>query len=268
MAVQDTPAKIGFFEDFQTLIEDTAITIADADGLRLNDIQIVALSGDVDALSTVDESNGVWSFNGAGAAADGVALLGSPMRPDRNGTIVVGGRAKCGSASDFRFFAGLMSTADKDETVNPFTLSGTTLTANNAGEAVGWYFDSGATTDLMRFMSSTAGAADTTASVFNHQTGVQTTLGSLGIGATAMTLTADKYFVWKIEMDNDGAVRAYIGDETMGVKGLKLIATLAKGTMAPTSLYFPTMILAANSTGDGINEVDYFYANGNRYWGA
>jgi hypothetical protein len=69
MAVQDTPAKIGFFEDFQTLIEDTAITIADADGLRLNDIQIVALSGDVDALSTVDESNGVWSFNGGVAHA-------------------------------------------------------------------------------------------------------------------------------------------------------------------------------------------------------
>jgi hypothetical protein len=268
MAVQDAFGRIGFFEDFNTLIEDTAITIADADGLRLNDIQIVALSGDVDALSTVDESNGVWSFNGAGAAADGVALLGAPMRPDRNGTIVVGGRAKSSSAADFRFFGGFMSTADKDETVNPFTLSGTTLTANNAGEAVGWYFDAGATTDGMRFMSSTAGAADTAASVVNEQTGVTTTLGSLGVLCSSMTVTADKYFVWKVEMDPSGAVRAFIGDETMGVRGMKLIASLKAGTLATTSLYFPTMILAATSTGDPLLEADYFYAEGKRYWGA
>lgn len=268
MAVQDAFGKIGFFEDFQTLVEDTDITIADADGIRLNDIQIVALSGDVAANSTVDEPNGVWNFSGAGAAADGPAFLGSPMRPDRNGTIVVGGRCKMSSAADARIFGGLVSTADRDETLNPFTLNGTTLTANNAGEAVGWYYDSQATTDGLRFMASSAGTADTSASVFNHQTGVQTTLGSLGILCTTMTLTADKYFVWKIEMDPDGTVRAWIGDETMGVKGLKLIATLRAGTMTTTSLYFPLMLGVAQSTGDPTFEVDYFYANGNRYWGA
>lgn len=268
MAVQDGFGKIGFFEDFQTLIEDTDITVADADGLRHNDIQIVAVSGDVTVNSTVDEPNGVWAFSGAGAAADGPALLSAPMRPDRNGTIVVGGRCKVSTAADFRLFAGFMSTADRDETVMPFTLNGTTLTANNSGEAVGWYFDSQATTDLVRFMSSTAGVADTTASVYNHQTGVQTTLGSLGIGATTMTLTADKYFVWKIEMDPDGAARAWIGDETMGVKGLKLIATLAKGTLTTTSLYFPALMMVAQTTGDPTFEIDYFYGSGNRYWGA
>jgi hypothetical protein len=83
-----------------------------------------------------------------------------------------------------------------------------------------------------------------------------------------MTVTADKYFVWKVEMDPSGAVRAFIGDETMGVRGMKLIASLKAGTLATTSLYFPTMILAATSTGDPLLEADYFYAEGKRYWGA
>jgi hypothetical protein len=274
MAIQDSFGKIGFFEDFQRTIEDTDTTIADADGLMWNDILIVALSGDVTVNSTVDESGGVIAFSGAGGAADGVALLSSPMRPDRNGTIVVGGRCKNASAADFRFFGGWISTADRDETVMPFTLSTTTLTANNAGEAVGFYFDAAATTDDLRFTASSAGTADTAARVrvgdkVKGLTGQSTTtLGLLGVRAGA-TVTADKYFVWKVEMDPDGTVRGYVGDETMAYdKGLTLVATLEAGTMTTTSLYLPAFFMAATSTGDPLAEVDYYYAKGNRYWGA
>lgn len=273
MAIQDGHGFIGFFEDFQRPIEDTDTTIVDADGLMWNDVLIVAVSGDVAANSTVDEPNGVLSISGAGGAGDGIVLLSSPMRPDRNGTIVVGGRCKNSSATDCRFFGGWMSTADRDETVMPFTLSGTTLTANNAGEAVGFYFDAGATTDDFRFMSSSAGTADTAAAVIvgddvRSLNSAATTLGSLGIRAGA-TPTADKYWVWKVEMDQDGTVRGYFGDETMSKKnGLTLVATLKAGTMATTSLYFPALAMLATSTGDPTAEIDYFYAKGRRYWGA
>ena len=269
MAIQGEEGKVVWGTDFLGPTEDTDITVADADSLVRDDVLVVAVSGDLAINSLITEPNGVWTFSGAGAAADGVGLIGPVARPDRNGTMEVWFRGKVSTAADARFFLGFASTADRDETVNPFTLSGTTLTANNAGEAVGWYFDSSATTDLMRFMSSTAGTADTTASVFNHQTGVQTTLGSLGIGATSMTLTADKYFMCKIEMDNDGTVRGYIGDETMaGAKGMKLIATLRAGTMGITSLYNPLCMAVAQSTGDPLWSIDFFKGRYNRYWGA
>ena len=267
MAVQDSFGRLTVFEDFLTLFEDTDTAIVDADGLRHNDVLIIAVSGDVAMNSTVDEPNGVAQFSGAGGAGDGIVISTSPLRPDRNGTIVTGGRAKMASITDGRFFAGFMSTMDRDESLIPFTLSGTTLTANNSGEAVGFYVDFGATTDDMRFMSSTAGAADTTAAVINHVNGTTTTLGSLGVRANA-TLAADKYFVWRVEMDNDGTVRGYFGDESMLVKGPKLIATLKAGTMTTTALYFPACAITSTSTGDPLFEVDYFHASGARYWGA
>jgi hypothetical protein len=273
MAIQDSYGRIGFFEDF--LGAPAASTISDATaGTRWNAVTLVAISGDVAMDHTVDESGGVASFSGAAGAADGIALLGSPMRPDRNGTIIAGGRFKVSAATDYRAFLGLQQTVSLSETVNPFTLSGTTLTANNGGEAVGFYYDTQATTDDFRFMSSSAGVADTAAAVrvgerVRGLTGQATsTLGTLGVRC-GVTLTADKYMVWKIEMDPDGTVRAYFGDETMAnTNGPSLIATLAAGAMSTSALYVAHMHLAEQSTGDPTHEVDYFYQFGNRYWTA
>lgn len=272
MAIQDSFGKIGAFEDFIRPFEDTDTTIVDADGLMYNNTLIVAISGDVAANSTVDESNGVIQFSGAGGAGDGIALLQAPMRPDRNGTIVVGGRCKTSSVTDFRFFGGFVQTVDRDETVAPFSLSGTTLTANSVGETVGFYFDSAATTDDFRLMSASAGVADTAAAVRVGEKvrGISgqatTTLGSLGVRC-GVTPTADKYWVWKVELDPDGTVRGWFGDETMAnTTGLTLIGTIAAGALSASVLYFPMQFMVAVSTGDPLLEVDYFYSNGNRYW--
>ncbi len=276
MAIQDDFGRIGTFEDFIRPFEDTDTTIVDADGLMFNDTLIIAISGDVTANGTQDEPNGVIALSGAGGAGDGFVMIQSAMRPDRNAPMVVGGRCtSANTTTDFRFFGGFASTADRDETVIPFSLSGTTLTANNAGEAVGFYFDTAATTDDFRFMSSTAGAADTTApvtigsKVAGFNTAGATTLGSLGIRAGAVPV-ADKYWVWRVEMDPDGTVRGYLGDESMAnsPKGLQLIATLRTGPMSVTTMYFPFTAMIDVSTGDVLHEVDYFYSKGNRYWGA
>ena len=242
-----------------------AATLSDATaGTRFNDITLVAISGDVAMDHTVDEAGGVASFSGAAGAGDGIALIGGPFRPSTNGTIVTGGRFKASAVTDYRVFVGLASTASLSETVNPFTLSGTTLTANNAGEAVGFYYDTQATTDDMRFMSSTAGVADTTATVYNS-TGTKTTLGALGLRAN-VTIAADTYMVYRIEMDNDGTVRGWFGDESVTNRGLVRIGTLAAGTMSTTAFYFPLMLLLEQSTGDPTHEVDYFYARASRDW--
>lgn len=272
MAIQASVGKIKWFEDF--LGYAATFSVADATaGTRFNDICLVAISGQSEVDFTVDESNGVISLNGAGGAADGIALLGSPSRPDRNAPMEVYARFKNSSASDGRFFLGFQQTASLSETVNPFTLSGTTLTAGSAGNVAGFYWDGAATTDDYRLMAAVSGTASTSAQVIcgDAVKGINssaTTLGSLGLRA-GITPTADKYTVLKIVMNPDGSVDGYAGDETvMSGRGLRYVGTIKAGPLATNVLYFPHLHCAATSTGDPIAEVDYFGGEYNRYWGA
>lgn len=266
MAIQGSYGKINIFEDFNGI--GAAFTISDATaGTRYNDLCMVAVSGDVAADYTVDESGGVINFSGAAGAADGVAIFGSPMIPASNGTMVTGGRAKVSSAADYRFFAGFQQTVSLSETVNPYTLSGTTLTANAAGEVVGFYYDTQATTDDFRFMAGANSAASTSAAL-SYALGGATTLGSLGV-RTNTTLTADRWFLWRVEIDADGTARGYFGDATMANQnGLTHIATLKAGDLSTTATYYPIVQLLEQSTGDPTHELDYFFATGNRTWAA
>ena len=266
MAIQSGFRKIGFFEDFQGVA--AAATLSDATaGTRFNDIVLVAISGDVAMDHTVDESGGVASFSGAAGAGDGVALLSSPMRPSDNGPIVVEGRWKVSAATDYRCFFGWQETASLSETVNPYTLSGTTLTSNAAGNVVGFYYDTQATTDDMRFMAGTNSAAATTGAL-SYALGGATTLGSLGVRCN-MTLTADEYMVARVVINPDGSAEGYFGDDSMAnTTGLTHIATVKAGVISATAHYHPVMFLAEQSTGDPTHEVDYFGATGHRDWTA
>ena len=270
--IQSTFGKVSVFEDFQGY--GATASIADATGgTRYNELCIVALSGAVDFINTVDESGGVASFSGAGGAADGVSIFGAPAVPTSNGTMVIEARFKGASATDLRAFVGWQETVDLAETVNPFTLSGTTLTANNGGEVVGFYTDTAATTDDFRFMASAAGTADTGAAVrcgplvagLNSNA---TTLGSLGIRA-GCTITADSWYIARVEVGPDGRARGYFGHTTMGNRnGLTLVAELQPGTLSTTALYYPIVILAARLTGDPLLEIENLGYTYNRDWAA
>lgn len=264
MTIQSSDGKIRVFEDFQGV--GAASTLLDATaGTRWNDLTLIAISGDVAVTHTVDEGGGVIAFSGAAGAGDGVVITTSPMIPTANGTMVVEARCKVSAATDYRFFCGFQQTVSLSETVNPFTLSGTTLTDNDGGEVVGFYYDTGATTDDFRFHASAAGVADTAAAL-DYALGGATTLGALGVRCNA-TLTADRWFICRVEIDPDGTARGYFGDETMAnVNGLTHIATLAAGTLTTTVPYFPILQLLEESTGDPTHEVDYFKATGNRDW--
>ena len=269
MAVQSSYGKLVFNEDFLGIGATASIADATA-GTRYNDIGLIAISGQTEIDYTVDEPNGVVNFTGAGGAADGIALYSAPMRPDRNGTIWVEARFKIASTSDGRIWCGFVSTLNQAEMVNPFTLSGTTLTANNAGEAVGFYTDFAATTDDFRFLSSTAGVADLSADykyALNTAPGTSAA-GTLGIRALC-TPASDSFYIARVEMDPNGRCRGYFGHESMANNtGLTLVADLAAGVMTVSSLYFPTLLMAATSTGDPLLEIDYFRGGGNRYWAA
>ena len=271
MAIQSVFGKWQVFEEFNGLVATT--TISDATAVRYNQLSLIAISGDTDMVSTVDESGGVLAFTGAGGAGDGVAIISSPMQPSTNGQIVMEARFKNSSATDFRCWVGWQETVSLTETVNPFTLSGTTLTSNDGGNAVGFYVDTAATTDDFRFHASLDGTELTTAAV---QAGsglpsAPTTLGALGVRA-GVTLTADSYYVARVIINNNGTAEGWFGHDTMaggGALAPRMVARLtASGAVDQTALYYPIIMLLASSTGDPTPEIDYFGATANRDWAA
>lgn len=268
MPVQGAFGTLEVFEDFQAVGAESQIADATA-GTRYNDLCLVAVSGTIDITHTVDESGGVAAFDGGGGAADGVAIvIGSPMQPSTNGPIVMEARFKQASATDFRCFVGFQETVSLSETVNPFTLSGTTLTANNGGQVAGFYTDMAATTDDFRYLLSSDGTAQTTATVYTRSG--KTTLGSLGVRAS-VTPAADSWYVARVQINPDGSTIGWFGHTSQGQGdggGLIQIARTVAGSVDQTALYFPVLQLLATSTGDGINECDYVAARGKRDWAA
>ena len=266
MAIQDDFGRIGFFEDFGGYAATASIADATA-GTQYNDISLAAVSGQTELFFTVDESGGVVSANGAGGAGDGMSFYGAPMIPSSNGTIRMGARFKGASATDLRVFVGFQETVAKAEPVNPFTLSGTTLTSNDGGNVVGFYTDTSATTDDYRFHSSLDGTESTTAALSDAIDG-STTLGALGIRAVA-TITADSWVVARVEIDVAGNAEGWIGAAGMANQnGLTRIARMKSGTLDADALYYPILTLVAASTGDPLLECDYLWAKGNRDWSA
>jgi len=264
MAIQDEFGRIGFFEDFGGYNATASIADATA-GTRFNDVTLIAVSGATEFIGTVDESGGVASFSGAAGAGDGIAIIGLPMQPSSNGTIRMGARFKGASATDLRVFVGFAETVALAEPVNPFTLSGTTLTSNDGGNAVGFYTDTAATTDDFRFHYSLDGTESTTAPLYSSLSGA-TTLGALGIRANC-TLTADSWYVARVEIDTGGGCIGYFGGPGMANQsGLTKIAHMKPGTFDQTALVYPVLYLLAESTGDPLLECDYFWAKGNRDW--
>ncbi len=262
--MQDAFRQIGFFEDFGGYASTTSVANATA-GTQYNDITVVALSGATSLFFAVDESGGVVSANGAGAAADGMAFIGPPMIPSSNGTIRMGARFKGASATDLRVFCGFQETINWAETVNPFTLSGTSLTSNDGGNVVGFYTDTSANTDDYRFHSSLDGTESTSAALSDAISGA-TTLGALGIRAVA-TVTAGSWVTVRVEIDVAGNAEGWLGAIGMADQnGLTRVARMKSGTLDEDALYKPLLILAAGSSGDPLLLCDYFWAEGNRDW--
>ena len=247
---QGSRGGVTVWEDFMSFPDDGGLTIVDADGARYNDLRLSAISGDVnmDCVSTVGA--GIASFSGAAGAADGINISTAGFKAD-DGQMWMECRFKYAAYADAQLFVGFQQTLDRDEAVNPFTLSGTTLTANNTGNTWGFYYDTAATTDDFRAAASAAGA-------------IKSVSGTLGVRANA-TLVADKYVIVYVTVDQSGGGEAWLAVAD-GV--LKLVDTIPAGTLATNVTLHPVAHLAAQSTGDELMSVDSFAAGGGRSWTA
>lgn len=247
-------------EDFTSAL---AQTLSDATEYRHGHFRLAAVSGDVAMDVVVDEGNGVATFSGAAGAGDGIAIYTLPYLPLYNGPLTLEVRAKHSAVTDLRVFFGFAQTVSVAEPVNPFTLNGTTLTANNTGTTFGMYYDTQATTDDFRAMASLAGVAATTA--INNDTGAA--FGSLGVRANS-GLVADSWWYGRIEIDPDGAARAYYGDVTLDPNntGPKRVCELRAGTLGTTTALHPLVLLLEQSTGDPLHHVDFVRVGYGRDW--
>ncbi len=264
MPTQDNFGRLGFFEDFHGY--EASQTLSDATAYQYNDITLAPMSGDLTYINIVDETGGVAGFTpDAGNAADGIVMYGAPMIPSSNGLLRMGVRFKGSSATDMRIFCGWQETVSAAEPVNPFTLSGTTLTSNNTGQTVGFYTDTSADTDDFRFHASSDGTEATTAALSAAIDG-STTLGALGIRSVA-TVTADSWVTLRVEIDVAGGAEGWAGAIGMADQnGLSQIAHMKSGSLDADALYFPIFHFVAASTGSPRAEVDYFWAKGSRDW--
>lgn len=251
--------RVVIFEDFESAI---ATTLSDATEYRFNDIRMAAISGNVAQDIVVTAANGISTFSGAAGAGDGVALYAMPFQPSTQGTISMEARFKTSALTSYGFFAGFQETVAVAEPVNPFTLSGTTLTSNDGGNVFGAYYDTAATTDDVRVHVSVDGTELTTALTEN---GVA--YGALGVRANT-TLVAAKWNYIRVEIDPDGAGRVFWSDMTLCPRndGPKLIATLKAGNLDTTALYHPILTLVDPSTNDPLHSVDFIGASGGRDW--
>ena len=251
--------RVKVFDHFQGAI---AQTLTDATEYSYNDLRLAGISGNAAMNIVVTAPNGIATFSGAGGAADGAAIYSMPFQPSTQGTITMETRFKTDALTSYGFFVGWQETVSVAEPVNPFTLSGTTLTSNDGGNVFGAYYDTAATTDDVRVHVSVDGTEATTA-----QNEAGTAYGALGIRANT-TLVADKWQYARCEIDANGAARFYWGDQTLDPNntGPKLIASLKSGTLDATALYHPILIMVDPSTNDPLHSVDFFGAEGGMSW--
>ena len=259
MAQGGGKGHVEVFEDFTSGLSQS---LSDATEYQFNDVRLAAISGNVAMDIVVTAPNGIATFSGAAGATDGASIFAMPYQPSTQGTITMQARFKTSALTSYGFFAGWQETVAVAEPVNPFTLSGTTLTSNDGGNAFGAYYDTAATTDDVRVHASVDGTELTTA-----LTSGGTAYGSLGIRANT-TLVAAKWQYVRVEIDPDGAGRVYWSDTTLCPRndGPKLIADIRAGNLDTTALYHPILILVDPSTNDPLHSVDFFGASGGRSW--
>ena len=247
---QGTRSRVSVWEDFTAMSDDDALAIVDATGLQYGPIRLSAISGNVDFNSIATLGGGMATFSGAGGAADGINISAAPFRP-ADGAMWMECRFKYAAWADVQLFVGFQETLDRDEAVNPFTLSGTTLTDNDTGNTFGVYYDTTATTDDFRAAASAAGV-------------IKSVSGTLGVRAN-LTPAADKFVIVRVEVDQSGGGEVWIGGTTDS-DGMKRVTGIPAGTLSTTAVLHPVAHLASASTGDELITVDYFGCEGGRSW--
>jgi hypothetical protein len=221
-----SPTRVVHFEDFMGDVAPSDVNYTEGTDTTTADGAIVALV------------NGVFRLT-AGDSAGTIAADGAQLNTELNwkvsaGKLVMEARVSIAAITTVSCFVGLTDTKALEA---PFSLSGTTFTSN-ATDAVGFLFDTAATTDTIRLVGV---KADTDATAQD----------------TSVAFVADTYKVLRVEINSDGAATFYIN-------GLQ-VGTLMSAAITTTVALTPVFIIRPEGAVAGRTmDIDYFMVAADR----
>ena len=202
--------------------------------------------------STVDEDGGILAVTTDTGDNDNAVLVGPRCKP-ANGVAMVEGRFKYSNV-DCSIFFGFTETLALDTPVMPAEFATATMTYNGTGGMVGLQYDVDGTTDDFRAVMGDGGAAKLDS--------------GNGVRANA-TVTADRWFIARVVLFEDGSAECWLADvghaDSGNVPTLRLIKKFAAG-LTPGDLFYPVLMVENRSGAARVLEVDYLYGESGRDW--
>jgi len=134
----------------------------------------------------------------------------------------------------------------------PAEFATATMAYNGSGGMVGVNYDVDGTTDDFRSVFGDAGAIS----------------GGATAGGTraSETITADEWYIVRVEIDPDGTGRVYVGHDGGLSGGMDLIEEVSTAAVTNTDQQHAVLMIENRSGNARALEVDYLYAEGGRDW--
>lgn len=227
-----------FLEEYNTVVLTTGTALGQGVGLiGVNEGSIA---------STVDEPGGILAITTDTGDNDNHFLISGPFKP-ADGGMVMECRFKMPAdvlTTTLCVSAGFSETMSRTTPVMPAEFDTATLTINGTGGMACVVFDTDGTVIDFRAVVADAGAL---------LAGIDTNGTRLN-----MTITADKWYIVRVEVGPDGKARIYMGDADDS-KSMKLVEQ-ATAALPTTEVYTAFLGIENRSGAARILEVDYFMA--------
>lgn len=226
----NSPKVVTLYDDFVNSVLSTNWTAKPGSDVTANVPNIALLAGGIGGVMRLSSGDG-----GTGFASDAIEMVGNLQWQASNGGLAIESRFKISQATLIYFYFGFTDLAATLEA--PVSLSGTTFTTN-ATDAVGFLFDTAATTDTIRLV------------------GVKTDVDATMQDSTKVPV-ADKYATFRIELTDTGAADFYYNGVQVG--------TRMANALNPATDLTPVLIVSKES---GVSVVtldcDYIHVTMNR----
>lgn len=255
-----TFGEIKVFEDFLHFEDNIAATglataIVNGTGyISVGDLGLVSVN-EGSLAWTIDEPGGILAITTDTGDDDNVCLIAGRFQPGAAGL----GGGGCETEWRFKFdgaattfpaiYVGFSETMVFDTPVMPAEFATATMTYNGTGGMVGFNLDIDGTIDDFRALQGDAAAGGTGS-------------GTTGVRASE-TLTADEWYVARVEIDQAGTSRCYLGH-----KGgqLDLIGDFTTAGITSTDQQYAVLMAENRTAAARVFEVDYGYGHGWRDW--
>ena len=220
-------------------------------------------------VQTLDEPGGILAVTTDTGDNDNWFGFVGTFKP-ADGGMAMEARLKVGSVAAVKVAAwvGFAETLSLTTPVMPFETATTTTTYNGTGGMVGFGFDSDATAIHWRFGAGDGGAALANKAGPGNGSGLANGAAgtALGIIADKQSLTADRWWLFRVEVTPAGYARGYFSD-TGSTDDLVLVGETT-AVLGTTDVFHATVGIENRDGGAEVLELDYLGWQGWVDWAA